>query len=66
MFHCYDRPEFTRRRLSGACGHSTNEEKTTATLTTTCGGKEGRDNNAAGAQIQDKWEESGEMWFVRE
>ena len=66
MFHCFDRPEFTRRHPSGACGHSTNEEKTTATTTTACGGKGGRDNDAAEAQIQNKGEESGEMRFVRE
>ena len=45
MFHCDDRPDFTRRRPSGACGHSTNEEKTTATTTASSGGKEERDYN---------------------
>ena len=61
MFHCFDRPEFTRRHLSGACGHSTNEEKTTATTTANCGGKEERDNYAAGAHIRDKLGESREI-----
>ena len=67
MFHCFDRPEITRRHCSGACGHSTNEEKTTATTTTACGGKDGGDNDAAGAQIQIQKGKNRERWsFVRE